>query len=360
MALVAKKRSPVPALAQLRSNVVSPLQAQVADFLKRSAQRTESRMLSLVAVRVAEDPYKKVNKMIKDMIQKLMEEANEEAEHKGFCDTEMTTNKQTRDSKSEDVDEFTAQTEKLSADIQELAGQISTLATEIAELDAAVQKATSERELEKAKNQETLKDSKAAQEATSQAMQVLKEFYEKAADAAAAPPEAEVQGDIKYDSRAIQILSKGGAALVQTKAKVPGAPEMEDGAYTGQGGQGGIIGLLEVIESDFARVIAETSASERESTSEFERFTADSAEDKAVKETESKNKIGAKTRAESSLASAEKDLRTSKDELTAAMEYFEKLKPSCVDAGVSYEERVARRKEEIESLQEALKILAQE
>ena len=30
---------------------------------------------------------------------------------------------------------------------------------------------------------------------------------------------------------------------------------------------------------------------------------------------------------------------------------------SCVDAGVSYEDRVARRKEEIESLQEALRIL---
>ena len=30
---------------------------------------------------------------------------------------------------------------------------------------------------------------------------------------------------------------------------------------------------------------------------------------------------------------------------------------SCVDAGVSYEDRVGRRKEEIESLQEALRIL---
>ena len=33
------------------------------------------------------------------------------------------------------------------------------------------------------------------------------------------------------------------------------------------------------------------------------------------------------------------------------------LKPSCVDAGVSYEDRVARRKEEIASLQETLEIL---
>ena len=41
----------------------------------------------------------------------------------------------------------------------------------------------------------------------------------------------------------------------------------------------------------------------------------------------------------------------------AALAYFDKLKPSCIDAGVSYEDRVARRKEEIESLQQALRIL---
>ena len=40
--------------------------------------------------------------------------------------------------------------------------------------------------------------------------------------------------------------------------------------------------------------------------------------------------------------------------------YYEKLKPSCVDAGLSYEERVKMREEEIQSLQEALRILSGE
>ena len=40
-----------------------------------------------------------------------------------------------------------------------------------------------------------------------------------------------------------------------------------------------------------------------------------------------------------------------------SLAYYDKLKPSCVDAGVSYDDRVARRKEEIESLQEALRTL---
>jgi hypothetical protein len=55
---------------------------------------------------------------------------------------------------------------------------------------------------------------------------------------------------------------------------------------------------------------------------------------------------------------AQADLKTTKEQLDKALEYYEKLKPTCVDSGISYEERVKRREEEIVSLQEALKILA--
>ena len=36
-----------------------------------------------------------------DLIVKLMEEANEESEHKGWCDTELSTNEKTRKEKTE-------------------------------------------------------------------------------------------------------------------------------------------------------------------------------------------------------------------------------------------------------------------
>jgi len=133
---------------------------------------------------------------------------------------------------------------------------------------------------------------------------------------------------------------------------------MEEGAYTGMG-EGGIVGLLEVIESDFARLIADTQSAEAEAANEFTTFTNDSAEDKAVKETDVKNKAASKTSKEGDLLNTQKDLKTTEKELEAAMDYFEKLKPSCVEQGVSYEERVAKRKEEIESLQEAFKILSE-
>merc|ERR1719311_1351104 len=69
------------ALSQLRADGRSPTQQRVAQYLQDQARQLNSRVLSALAVRVADDPFKKVKKMIKDLIVRLMEEANEEAEH---------------------------------------------------------------------------------------------------------------------------------------------------------------------------------------------------------------------------------------------------------------------------------------
>merc|ERR1719420_2521818 len=214
---------------------MSPAQKAVATFLKNKARNTNSRILSLISVKVSEDPFKKVTKMIKDMIIKLTEEATEEAEHKGFCDTELTTNKQTRDFKTEQSNELNAEIEKLTADIAQYTSNIADLAAAISELDKAVADATATRTAEKEKNQATIADAKAGQEAVSKAMVVLKTFYDKAATA---------------------------TALVQAqKSAQSPMPETFDEAYTGQS-SGGVMSMLEVCESDFARLEADTTAGE--------------------------------------------------------------------------------------------------
>merc|ERR1719387_2192559 len=103
--------------------------------------------------------------MIKDLIVKLMEEANEEAEHKGWCDTELSTNEQTRKEKTEAVTTLHAEIDELEASIAKLTDEITELTKAVADLDAATAKATKIREEEKAKNAATVKDAKAAQEA---------------------------------------------------------------------------------------------------------------------------------------------------------------------------------------------------
>lgn len=61
---------------------------------------------------------------------------------------------------------------------------------------------------------------------------------------------------------------------------------------------------------------------------------------------------------ESALHTTQEELKATQDQLDKANAYYEKLKPSCVDSGINYEDRVKQREEEIVSLQEALKILA--
>merc|ERR1719253_278958 len=273
--------------ASFRAVAKSPVQASAAAFLQDRAEQLQSRILSMVALKVQNDPFEKVRKMIKDMIVRLMEEANEEAEHKGWCDTELATNKQTREKKTEQVETLTSQVDKLTADIAKLGEEIADLTKAIAEIDAAVAHATEIRNKEKAKNAETIKDAKAAQTAVAQALAVLKEFYEKAATA---------------------------TALVQ--APEDDAPATFDSAYQGMGGQaGGVVGMLEVIQSDFARLEAETQAAEETAANEYDRFSAESAQDKAVKSTDLAHKDRSKSGKEQDLQETTKDLKATQTEL---------------------------------------------
>merc|ERR1719359_2679749 len=123
------------------------------------------------------------------------------------------------------------------------------------------------------------------------------------------------------------------------------------------GSNTGVVGMLEVIQSDFARLESETTSSEAEAASAYKKFMTESSSSKAVKDTNLKHKEGQRAEKEQKLNSVKKELATTQEELTAALAYYEKLKPSCVDQGISYEDRVARRKEEIEALKEALEIL---
>merc|ERR1719506_3490375 len=308
---------------------MSPTQERVVSFLNEQARKSGSRLLSEMALSAQANPFGKVKKMIKDLIVKLMEESTSETEHKGWCDTELTTNKQTRDKKTAEVNELESTIEDLTATIAELTQSIADLTAAVKELDDAMAKETEERNENKASNTQTIKDAKAAQVAVEQAMAVLKDFYAKSAQA---------------------------TAFAQQPAA--DAPETFDKPYTGMGAEGGsVVDFLEVILTDFSRLESETSASEAEEAEEYKNFMFESKKDKALKENEIKLKSGTKTDKESALSDANADLKTSQSQLDKAIAYYDKLKPTCVDSGITYEERVKRREEEIVSLQEALKIL---
>merc|ERR1719253_1363065 len=306
---------------------------KVAALLQDKAATTGSKELALLAQKARSDPFGKVKKMIQDMITRLLEEAASESDHKAWCDAELGTNEKTRQIKTEEVDELMAKVDSLKAEQVQLMQEVEDLQAEIKELNEAVAKATAERSEEKAKNEATIADAKESQTATAQALAVLRDFYAKAATA---------------------------TSLAQ---QTPGedAPETFECAYKGMGAEsGGVIGMLEVIESDFSRLEVTTTTGEAEAVSQYKKFKAASEQDIAVTQADMDHKEGRVQTVSEMLSSSKVSLEQTEKQLAAAKEYYEKLKPSCVDAGMSFEERVARRNEEIGPLKEAYKILSGE
>jgi DNA repair exonuclease SbcCD ATPase subunit len=295
---------------------------KASEFLRKQAETLGSKVLSLAAVRLSFDPFAKVIKMIKELITRLEEEAAAEAGHKAWCDEELKNNKLKKDQKTSEVDELTAAKEKLEGEIAALAKDLEDLAAAQAALAKAMKEATEIREKEKAENLVTIKDAKEAQEAVNQALVVLREFYDK-------------------------------------QSFLQQVPEMKE--YKGQGGAaGGVVGMLEVILSDFARLEAETTADEKQAANEYDTFMADSKADSEAKHKEEFDKGLLKDQKEHDLKGTKKDLAATQEELDAALKYYEELKPQCLEVHVSYEERVAKRKEEIESLKKAYEVLSQQ
>jgi peptidoglycan hydrolase CwlO-like protein len=319
--------------ASAQTSAQTKAKAAVVRALQQAASHAKSKQLARLAARVMEaGPFDKIIGMIKDMIAKLTEQAGEEADHKEFCDGELKENKMTRDSKTSDVNSMAASKESLEAAIAKLKEERASLSDAIAELDAAMSEATSIRQKESNENTEAIKDAKEAQEAVKAALSVLEGFYAKASKA---------------------------TAFAQTRGPKHDAPESFTEPYKGMGGGTGVIGMLEVILSDFVRLDQETSSEEAAAQAAFDEFSSTSNADKDAKTDELETKRKQKVAAEADLAQTMRDLKSTQKELNAALKYFDKLKPSCLDAGVDFAERTARREEEIASLKDALKILGE-
>jgi len=273
--------------------------------------------------------------MIKDLIVKLMEEANAEADQHAYCETELATNKQTREIKTSEVEELTASLEEEEATFERLTTEITELSDAIAAIKAQQSEATKIRGEEKATNTATVADAKVAQDAVQKAIKVLKDFYASAAD--------------------LSLVQGKGALGVGLKEQMR---EVALPTYKGnQDSSTGIFGMLEVVLSDFARLESETSATEDSQQSAYDKMMDETNEDVAVKETEMNHKTNQKDQANENIHSLKKNLKMTQDELDKALDYYAKLKAECVDTGLSYEERKKAREEEIVSLQEALKML---
>merc|ERR1719356_2364747 len=131
----------------------------------------------------------------------------------------------------------------------------------------------------------------------------------------------------------------------------------DDDKDSESGAAAGIIGLLEVAESDFSKGLAELEAEESSSLKAYTETTKENEVTRATKEEDVKYKTKEHVELDKNIAESQSDLSGVKDELAAVNEYFAGIKKECIAKPEPYEERVKRRNRELAGLKEALSIL---
>jgi len=308
------------------------LKQSALDYLRKEGQHLNSLTVLSLAERMAADPFKKVKGLIQKLIERLITEAKNEATKKGFCDTELAKARKDRDFRYQEATDLSADLAGLEAKRDSLKEEIKQLTKDIKEESFALKEATEDRKDEKSANMQTMKTAKEGLEAVNEALLILRSFYKQAAKAAfvqASPVDEDTSG--------------------------PGF----SGNYKGkQGGAQAVFALLETIASDFDRTLRKTDEAENASHRDFVEYSQAAKSSIAGKTTKKElddedlktTLTGIKTKTD--------DMQTAVDLLDGALQELEELKPTCIDTGMSYAERVKKREEEIKALQNALRILA--
>merc|ERR1719382_828972 len=137
----------------------------------------------------------------------------------------------------------------------------------------------------------------------------------------------------------------------------PAKPELHSKAA---GAGSSIIGILEVVESDFAKNLATEETEEADAASEYEKTTQANAITKTLKDQDVKYKTAEYKALDKELTVLSSDRDTKDAELSAVLEYYEKIKDRCIAKAETYEERKERREAEIAGLKQALEVLSGE
>merc|ERR1719160_74612 len=294
---------------------------EAAKYVKSLADKLGSAALAQLANRMSaaarmgaasgEDPFAKVKGLIEDMIAQLLKEAEEEASHKAYCDKEMTETKAKKEELTDEITALTTKIDSMSAQSAQLKEEVATLSKELADLAKSQAEMDKVREEEKAAFDKNKPEMEEGLEGVKLALKVLRDYYAK-----------------------------------------------EDKAHAAAEGAGaGIIGMLEVVESDFSKGLAEMISVEDAAVAEYEKQTKENEIMKTTKEQDVKYKTKEAKSLDKAVAEHTSDREGLQTELDAVLDYWKSLQEQCIAKPEPYEERKRRREAEIAGLKEALAIL---
>merc|ERR1719146_287838 len=225
--------------------------------------------------------------------------------------------------KEEEHEDLSTKIDRAAAKIAKLKEEIALLEEELGKIAAEQKTATETRQSEKDAWAVAKGDFEQGLEGIQMALEVLRDYYAEKDDAGFLQGASSDLGD------AMSLAQKSSGAA------------------------SGIIGMLEVAESDFSKMLAEGQAAEDMAQKEYDALTEDNKVLTAEKTTAVKYKNKDKKETEAFLSET-------KDDLDAVLEYYDKLKPQCIAKPEPYAERKKRREKEIAGLKEALDILEAE
>jgi len=308
---------------------------EVVGLIKNLAKRHHSRSLAKLASQVqvlmqygakfGEDPFAKVKGLITDLIVKLEKEAAAEAAEKAFCDEEMGKTEAKKSELEDDIAKLTAKIDKAAATSAKLKEAVKELQADLAAL------AKEQSEMDKIRSEEhddyvaAKADLEKGLAGVGKALDMLRDYY------------------------------GGAAALLQN-----GQPPVPEKHAKSSGAGGGIIDILEVVESDMSEELAKVETQESDAVETYEKVTQENKVETSVKNQDVKYKTQEFKGLDKLISELSADKTNLSSELDAVLEYYEKIKDRCIAKPESYEERKARREAEINGLKEALKILSGE
>lgn len=314
---------------------------RVHQLLATSAAKLQSPILSMAALKVSSmspDHFVKVRGIIKDLIQRLEDQATAEETQKNYCDKQTEAAVTKRDEEQSKIEDNKAQIDLKNSAKQKLQEDIAELSKQIAENKKALLEATTLREEESKENDKTIEDAGVGKEQVEFALNTLEKFYNQAGGAFVqyVPPKSDREGLTVADR----------------------APETFDSDYHGSGEESkGIIGLLNIILSDFDRTLLKVKTDEGAAQQSFDDFKKENEGDTNIKAGSVDSKNTEITGINDDVVNLEDALESAQGEHKAALATIASLHSMCVEAEETYEERVAKRNKEVEALKEAHGIL---
>jgi len=325
--------------------------AKIVNLLRSAASKAKAKDLVKLADRIAQmqgqtpgsGVFAQIKNMIEKMVFRLMKEQKDEDDHKNWCDKELTTTNQTIDEKTTKKEELQTSIDSLTAQIASLEADIKKNTVDISEMESAIATAVEDRQAESAENKATIKDAQDAQNAVSNAIAVLEDFYKNT-------------GGIP---KAAWELAQVSARRVKSSEdpEAPSAGFEAGDSYTGTSGGTAVVDLLTEVATDFASMEAQAKSDETTQQDEHDQWLTATKIDKAAAEKDSEMKSARKLTLSQKLEGKMKDKDHNEKELEATEEYMVNLQPACVEGDSSYEERKAARTTEIEALKQAETIL---